>query len=56
MSAKGVKDDCDEKAKKTAKGIMRSYLKKRVRHAMHVKTLRSRTPTHASFMNFRSFS
>ena len=48
------KDDCDEKAKMTAKGVKRSYLKKCVRHAMYVETLRNRTSTYASFMNFRS--
>jgi hypothetical protein len=48
------KDDRDERAKMTAKGIKRCFVSKRVRHNMYVKTLRTRKSTFASFRNFRS--
>ena len=44
----------NESAKKTAKGIKRSFVKKHVRHEMYLKTLLERTCTHAQFVNFRT--
>ena len=48
------RSDNEEISKRTAKGIKRCYISKRVRHDMYLETLQSRKPTYASFRNFRS--
>ena len=42
------------KTKMTAKGVKRSYLKKRITHEMFLHTLRNKTCTTAHFLQFRS--
>ena len=44
----------ENEVKKTAKGVKRLYVQKRVRHDMYLNTLQTRVSTRADFVNFRS--
>ena len=46
----------DKPSKRTAKGVKRRYVEKKVRHEMYVNTLRTLVSTRANFVNFRSQS
>jgi hypothetical protein len=46
--------DRNNSSKKTAKGVKRKYVEKKVRHEMYLNTLRTRQCTKANFLNFRS--
>ena len=41
-------------SKRTAKGVKRGFVEKRVKHEMYLETLRTKKPTRANFVNFRS--
>jgi hypothetical protein len=44
----------DKPSKRTAKGVKRGFVEKRVRHEMYLQTLQTRKCTRANFLNFRS--
>jgi hypothetical protein len=44
----------DKPSKRTAKGVKRRFVEKRVRHDMYLNTLKTKTSTRANFVNFRS--
>ena len=44
----------DKPSKRTAKGVKRGFVEKRVRHEMYLHTLQTRKCTRANFVNFRS--
>jgi hypothetical protein len=46
----------DKPSKRTAKGVKRGFVEKRVRHEMYLETLRTRLCTRANFVSFRSLS
>ncbi len=49
-------EEKDKPSKRTAKGVKRGFVQKRVRHDMYLSTLRTRISTRANFVNFRSLS
>jgi hypothetical protein len=46
--------EADKPSKRTAKGVKRLFVEKRVRHDMYLNTLKTKTSTRAEFVNFRS--
>jgi hypothetical protein len=49
-------EEKDKPSKRTAKGVKRGFVQKRVRHDMYLNTLRTRLCTRANFVNFRSLA
>jgi hypothetical protein len=49
-------EEKDKPSKRTAKGVKRGFVQKRVRHDMYLNTLRTRVCTRANFVNFRSLA
>jgi hypothetical protein len=49
-------EEKDKPSKRTAKGVKRGFVVKRVRHDMYLNTLRTRVCTRANFVNFQSLN